>query len=141
MGTERRELTLVTIALDTNVLLRIILNDDSTQLAKALSALKSETGYVQDTVILELEWILRSYYKFSVEQVNGAMKLLVQNEDIKLEDAGRLQAALAAYEAGVEFTDAYHVAGATIHARFLTFDKDLAKRASRIFDTPKVIEP
>jgi predicted nucleic-acid-binding protein len=131
----------VTIALDTNVLLRIVLNDDPEQLARALSILKSETGYVQDTVIFELEWILRSFYRFSGEQVSGVMKRLAQNEDIQLEDSDRLQAALTAYDAGLEFTDAFHVAGAAAHARFLTFDKGLAKRASRIFEAPEVIEP
>jgi predicted nucleic-acid-binding protein len=131
----------VTIALDTNVLLRIVLNDDAQQLGKVLARLETDVGYVQDTVLVELEWVLRSFYRFPVQQIVRVMTLLADNEDIQLEDADRLHAALDAYAKGMEFTDAFHVAGAKRHSGFLTFDKELVKRASRVFASPPVISP
>jgi len=55
-------------ALDTNVLLRFLLQDDATQAeaARRLIRAASESGtslYVPVSVALELEWVLRSRFK------------------------------------------------------------------------------
>ena len=54
------------IALDTNVLVRLVTGDDATQAKRA--AARFETGdafFVSLTVALELEWVLRGAYKLA----------------------------------------------------------------------------
>ncbi len=60
----------VVASLDTNVLVRLIVQDDEQQalvVAKLLArhAKKSESLFVAVTVMLELEWVLRSRYRFT----------------------------------------------------------------------------
>lgn len=49
-------------AVDTNVLVRALVQDDPTQARRAQACLNAQRVYVPVTVILELEWVLRSRY-------------------------------------------------------------------------------
>lgn len=129
------------IALDTNIVLRLLLNDDPPQVERLLAALRGRTAMIQDTVILELEWVLRSLYRFAAGDVAHALQRLAGNTEIVLENPARLQSALRGYDAGLDFTDAYHLAGAAECAGFLTFDRELLERGPRAFERPLLLEP
>jgi predicted nucleic-acid-binding protein len=96
---------------------------------------------VQTTVVLELEWILRSVYGYTAEQIAKALNVLMETEGLDIEEPLRLQAAVRGLVDGLDFADAYHVAGAFDAIAFATFDQDLFKRASRSFLKPLVIQP
>ena len=51
-------------AIDTNVLVRALVQDDPAQSQRALALLKDHPAYVPVTVVLELEWVLRSRYAY-----------------------------------------------------------------------------
>ncbi len=71
-------------SLDTNILLRIILRDNSAQLkaAKLLLA-RHDVFAVADLAVVELEYILTGYYGYSRQQFNDIVtKLLISNQHI-----------------------------------------------------------
>ena len=60
-------------AVDTNVLLRIVTNDDKSQAARAAAFLqKQDRVYLAKTVLLEFEWVLRRAYGFAPPEILAA---------------------------------------------------------------------
>jgi len=53
------------IAVDTNIIIRFLVNDDPKQFKKAYSIFNTKEIFIPDTVILETEWVLRYAYEFS----------------------------------------------------------------------------
>ena len=51
------------IAVDTNLLVRILTNDDPIQARRALKILKNDEIFIPKTVLLETEWVLRHAYE------------------------------------------------------------------------------
>ena len=92
-------------ALDTNVLVRLIVHDDESQ-ALLVSRLleqhirRSESLWVAATVTLELEWVLRSRYKFTKTEVIRAFSSLLTTIELIFESENALEQALANYEEG-----------------------------------------
>ena len=124
-------------SLDTNVLVRLIVRDDDAQAdvaAKLLDrhARRSESLWIPITVVLELEWVLRSRYKFAKAEVVKAVASLLMTIELVFESEGALEQALASYEeGGADFGDYLHLALAQYgHALpFWTFDAKAAKAA------------
>ncbi len=103
-------------ALDTNVLVRLIVQDDESQ-AMAVSKLleqhvrRSESLWVAVTVMLELEWVLRSRYKFTKADVIKAFSSLLTTIELIFESEDALEQALASYEeGGADFGEYLHLA-------------------------------
>lgn len=120
-------------ALDTNVLARFFVDDaDDAQAAKqrpaAVVAL-SERSYVSVTVLLELEWVMRGFYGLSTRDVSRVLRALSSIEHITLEDRDAVLVALDAFDRGLDFSDALHLARSSRASGFATFDQRLAKRA------------
>jgi len=53
----------MTIAVDTNLIIRLAMRDDEAHYQKVLALLKEHDFYISKTVQLEIEWVLRSRYK------------------------------------------------------------------------------
>ena len=80
-------------ALDTNVLVRWLTDDDTQQsaiVARLLesSARKNERLFVTVTVMLETEWVLRSRYSFDKPSVTAAMDALLSQQFFQIPKAG-----------------------------------------------------
>jgi predicted nucleic-acid-binding protein len=131
----------MSIAVDTNILVRFLTQDDAKQFASSRDFLSGNVCCIQTTVLLELEWVLRSVYSYSAEQICNVLRILLQTDGIEVEEPERLSSALNGFEAGLDFTDAYHLAGAANAAGFATFDRELLKHAARIFPTLLLIHP
>ncbi len=102
-------------SLDTNVLLRLIVIDDENQ-ALAVCRLfeqharRSQSLWVAVTVMLELEWVLRSRYKFIKADVIRAFSSLLTTIELTFESEDALEQALASYEDGsADFGDYLHL--------------------------------
>jgi predicted nucleic-acid-binding protein len=118
-------------AIDTNVLVRAIVNDDAAQSAKAIAFLTDNSVYIPITVILELEWVLRSRYDFKPELIAQAIvKITALSNVVVGEHAAVLSAANRAAK-GWDFADGLHLALSEGCDDFTTLDSDLFKRASR----------
>ena len=52
------------VAIDTNIIIRFVMRDDEAQYQASYDIFLSEEVYIPDTVILEVEWVLRYAYDF-----------------------------------------------------------------------------
>ena len=118
-------------ALDTNVLVRALVQDDAAQAKRAQAFLSAQLVYVPVTVILELEWVLRSRYGFAPMIIADAMDKLATLENAVVGEQAAVIAAVRKMRQGWDFADALHHALAAGCDDFATFDTNLARRAGR----------
>ena len=119
------------IAVDANVLLRLIVQDDTRQLAIAKVLVTKEDILVPLTVTLECEWVLRSYYRFPPAHVAAGIDALTDLERLRFEHVDGVRWALGRMVAGADFADMIHLVQAhhAHAARFATFDAGVAPEA------------
>ena len=127
------------IALDTNILVRYLLNDDEAQaeIAEALLA-SGKTCYIPITVWLELAWVLECY-DCQRQDIAKALRHLLGLPNLQTGEPLALLRALNGFEGGADFADALHVALSVQVESFVTFDQTLVKRAKRLDMQPMVI--
>jgi predicted nucleic-acid-binding protein len=126
-------------AVDTNVLVRALVRDDAAQSAKAEEVLARDEVFVPVTVMLELEWVLRSRYGFTAEKVAQALALLCAMPRVSVGEADAVRQAAARVAKGWDFADALHHALSQCCEDFLSFDEQLIKRSARA--VPKAQPP
>jgi predicted nucleic-acid-binding protein len=126
------------IALDTNVLARLLLQDDAAQFQRAKALLATPQQFtVPVTVLLELVWVLESNDCTPADIQRGVGLLLgLPNFNPPLASAVRL--ALDAFVQGMDFADALHLALSQGEDALITFDKAFVKKASKGHSTPPV---
>ena len=118
------------IGIDTNILVRYVTNDHPEQAALAVELLgQPETILVANTVLLELEWVLRSVYDLKPSEIHQAMLQILGLPNVMPEDAEQVAVALSYYQRGMDFADALHLAINSSVQQFYTFDKAFVKRA------------
>jgi len=122
-------------ALDTNILARYVVQDDSTQLAAAKRLItrcveEGQSLFVPVTVMLELEWVLRSSFEFGKDDVIRVVSSLLSAAELSFESERALEVALHLFREGTaEFADCVHVALAWQAGEqpLWTFDKRAAR--------------
>ena len=115
-------------AVDTNIVVRVIVADDAVQLARA-AAIIAAGVVVPLTVLLETEWVLRSNYRFARTRIADALTGIFDIETIVIADEPLVRWAIERYRAGADFADMLHLIAARGAEAFVTFDRDLAKDA------------
>ena len=118
-------------ALDTNVVLRLIVGDDPKQVRGAEKLVASEACTVAPSVLMECEWVLRGSYRLDAALIAASFRDLLALQNIDALDPVLTQLALQGYEAGLDFADALHAAQRRDGDRFVTFDRQLARRAPK----------
>jgi predicted nucleic-acid-binding protein len=119
------------IAVDTNVLVRLLTGDDPMQEAAARSLFATEPIWIAKTVLLETGWVLRSLYGFEDSAIRDAFTKLLGLKNVHAEDGSSVAAALALTVHGVEFADAMHLSSRPPGTVFVSFDKSFVRRATR----------
>jgi len=122
-------------ALDTNVLVRYVVQDDSGQLAAAKRLIgrcvaEGQTLFIPVTVTLELEWVLRASFGYQKDEVLRALSNLLSTAELTFESERALEVALQLYRKGsADFADCLHIALASEAGErpLWTFDKGAAK--------------
>lgn len=132
-------------AVDSNVLARFFINDEddreaARQRPAAIAAL-SGAVFVPVTVTLEFEWVMRGFYNLSRKDIQRVFESLCGLENVQVEDRGIVLAALNAYQKGLDFADALHLARADFCHTFLSFDQRLKKRVKTAGLSPAVVTP
>ncbi len=117
------------IAVDTNVLLRLIARDDATHTAVAESFLESRGIHLLPTVLLETEWVLRSVYRGPRTRIAHALNTFLRTEGVTAPHPDRMQWALARYAEGAYLADMLHLAEVHGCDGFATFDQRVADGA------------
>jgi predicted nucleic acid-binding protein len=123
------------LAIDTNIIVRLLTNDDPEQAARAKRLFGEAEVFVATTVLLETEWVLRGAYGLEKRDILAALRAFAGLANVRLEDPARAEAALTLAEGGLDFADALHLAAAEGLA-FVTFDKRLAKAAPHAVREP-----
>lgn len=120
------------IALDTNVLVRYLAQDDEEQLQSVLRLLnkKKATFFLLDLVLVECAWVLRSLYDWSAAEVADAYARLTSIHNLIFEDEARLRASLKALRGGADLADEMidRKCRDVGCQRLATFDAGLVKR-------------
>jgi predicted nucleic-acid-binding protein len=117
-------------AIDTNVLVRLLVRDDPEQVARAEAVVKPG-AWVPLVVLTETLWVLDAVYQRSAEQIAAALELLLTHAELTLQDADVVDAALALFRArpALGFSDclALESARKAGHLPLGTFDRPLAR--------------
>ncbi len=117
------------VAVDTDVVVRLVTQDHSAQAARAVAIFRSGPVHIAKTVLLETAWVLGCAYDLDDKAIAHVLRGVAGLPNVELEDAGAVADALAALERGLDFADALHLAGSGGATRFVTFDRKLVRRA------------
>lgn len=128
------------IALDTNVLVRFLVEDDAEQYRQVTALVRraTEAGnrlYVSDVVLAELVWVLRLRYNFPKSEIIDRLQLLSQARQLAFTSTDRVAGAIRSYAAGRgDFAD-YLIREQAIEGEceaVATFDRTLLKESGFI---------
>ena len=119
------------IGVDTNLLVRILTNDDPVQAHRALKILISDDTFIPKTVLLETEWVLRHAYEIDRSNIIRAFKKLLGLPNVNVEDPESIYQAISWYDKKFDFADALHLASSKRCETFATFDSSLIKKAKQ----------
>jgi predicted nucleic-acid-binding protein len=91
------------IAVDTNVLVRLMVEDDEEQSRRARELLaeateRGERVLVTDIVLCELEWVLDAAYRVPRKRILGAVQALCGDDRFAVQEPTRVGEALRRYE-------------------------------------------
>ena len=117
-------------AVDTNVLVRLIVRDDRAQM-KSAEEFVSKGAWVSQLVLAETSWVLDSVYELRPQQIAKAIEMLLNHEHLTVEDADVVAAAVDNFRKhpAIGFSDTLILEAArkSGHVPLGTFDRDLAK--------------
>ena len=93
------------IALDTNVLVRFLVEDDQVQTARATALIKRAIGrddrlFVADVVMCEVAWVLGTSYKTPRHEIAAVLRRLVGVQHLAFDSTDRMARALDAFDSG-----------------------------------------
>lgn len=119
------------IALDTNVLVRLLVRDDEVQFDRAKRLFDEHADepaslWVSDVVLAEVTWVLGRTYGFERASVAQALRAMTVNATLALESAQEVRQALALFEQGpADFPDCLLAVQAAARgaAGVVTFDR------------------
>ena len=123
------------IGLDTNVLVRHLVQDDPGQSRKATQLItkqctRDDPGFINRVVLCELVWVLESAYGYSKDTIVAVLDKLLRTSQLKIEDVQAAWTAFRMYQKGkADFADC--LLGTTNRIggceRTVTFDQSASK--------------
>jgi predicted nucleic-acid-binding protein len=125
------------IALDTNILVRFLVEDDATQSARAAALVqraveRDEEMFVSHIVLCEVVWVLQASYRVQREEIVAVLRRLMTARHLRLDSPDILDRALSAFETGRgDFAD-YVIREQAMEAgctSVATFDRALLKES------------
>lgn len=117
-------------AVDTNVLVRLLVRDDAAQFGKALAFIATG-GWVSSVALVETVWVLESVYAKSKNEIAASLDLLFGDSRVAFQDADAASAALDQFRnhRALDFADCLilELARKAGHLPLGTFDRALGK--------------
>lgn len=124
------------IGIDTNVILRFVVQDDPEQARRAVALFRQlsaeHPGFINSVTIAEVAWVLRSAYDAPRTRIAEVIEFLLDSREIRIDHPEAVLHALRLYRRGsADFSDCLierlnHVAGCQ---STVTFDRTAAKSA------------
>jgi predicted nucleic-acid-binding protein len=119
-------------AVDTNVLVRLLVRDDAKQVHAAETFIATG-AWVSHLVLSEAMWVLDAVYERTPEQIAIAIDMLLNHKDVTIQDVDVVGAAVAHFRRrpALGFSDCLvvEIARKAGHVPLGTFDRNLAKTA------------
>ena len=125
------------IGLDTNVLVRYLVQDDEAQssiASKVIDGLsRDDPGFISSVVLAETSWVLATSYKLGREEIGEVIEALLRSHDLVFENTEAKYRALAIYRDGasVDFVDTLIAETAKLSGarKTVTFDRRAARES------------
>lgn len=121
------------IAVDTNIIVRLLTQDDEQQYSKSLRLFQEQDIFIPDTVILETEWVLR-FAHFKPAEICEAFRNLFGLPNVQLTKESAIAQVLQWHENGLDFADALHLVQSQHCSAIYTFDDKFVKRSKELSD-------
>jgi predicted nucleic-acid-binding protein len=120
------------IAVDTNIFVRYLVQDDPSQGATATNLLENiltseNPGFVSLVAVLELDWVLRTQYGFAPLIAANAIAALMTSPNLIFESDAAVRTALAFRHGDLADNILHEVGQANGCAKTVTFDKKFAR--------------
>lgn len=121
------------VALDTNVVVRLLVGDDPTQTRKAekifLQHVNGTGVFISLVVLAEVGWVLSAAYRWDRATIHSRIQRLVRTRNVRVEELELVEVALDEYESGKAQLADYLIIGVARVASdtLLTFDKKLGR--------------
>jgi predicted nucleic-acid-binding protein len=115
-------------AVDTNILIRLIVRDDVDQFSRAIDFCSGGV-IISLTVAMEIEWVLRSRYSMPRDAVVESFSVLLEGAEFHFDRANMVSWALDRYAKGADFADMIHLVDSSNASGFATFDAALSNNA------------
>ncbi len=130
------------IGLDTNVLVRYLVQDDRRQAAKAAQVIEEECsetrpGFVATIVIAELVWVLESCYGSTKTEIVAVIQRILRTKQLVVQDAETVWKAVRLFDSSkADFADCLiERVGATHECEYTsTFDRHAASTGMRLIE-------
>jgi predicted nucleic-acid-binding protein len=122
-------------AIDTNLVIRLLLDDDPVQSARARGLLSSGDVVIAPTVLLETLWVLASRYGATDEVLLDTMTALARCVGVTIGRGEQAAEFFRLWRGGLDPEDAAHLAFVDEVDAFVTFDRALVKRAKKLGST------
>lgn len=117
------------IGIDTNLLVRLIAEDDAVQAEQVRALRASETLFVSLSVLMEGEWVLRAAHGWPRDRIARALAALLELDAIEIESVALAEWAIGRYRAGADLADMLHLVANRETEAFATFDRRLERQA------------
>jgi predicted nucleic-acid-binding protein len=127
------------IAIDTNILVRFLTNDDASQAIRAAKLIEEHPVLIPKTVFLETEWVLRYAYKLNRAIISAAFEKTLGLDEIRVEDIDVVTKAIFWYKSGLDFADALHLSSSHQAKKFASFDRNFVKQVKKIITESAVM--
>jgi len=118
------------LAVDTNILVRLLTRDDAQQAELADDFIR-QGAWVSVLALAETAWVLRTGYKKTATEIAAAVEQLLNHKDLVLEDSDVALAALTLFRSrpALGFSDCLilHIARKAGHLPLGTFDRALGR--------------
>ena len=117
------------IAVDTNLIVRLVVMDDDRQLELARQVFEDQPVYVPAIALLETVWVLTRKYLYPRDAVLQSLDAVFALGSITLENEPLTRWALDRFARGADFGDMLLLVAAREQDAFVTFDTGIARRA------------
>lgn len=124
------------IAIDTNILVRLLTRDSEAEYKASHKLFAAEEIFIPDTVVLETEWVLRHAYDLNPVEICDTFRKVFGLPNVSLTNGQRVAQAISWHEAGLDFADAFHLVLSQGMSSLKTFDKDFIKKSKDISECP-----
>ena len=118
------------VAIDTNVLIRFLVEDDPAENKRAAALFAAGPVFIPETVLMESEWVLRAAYGFAPGEIAEAFERLLGLAAVLVEDRAALLEVIGRFRAGFDFADSLHYARSR-GSELKTFDKKFIRKGRR----------